>query len=619
MVFLSVIPAKAGIYRSTLDESALDPRFRGDDKREQTHDNSPITGRKQFMKNKEIAEIFNNIADILEIKGENPFRVRAYRRAAFAIRDLSSDIGRLVVKQELGKIPGIGKDLAQKIEEYIRTGKMMFYETLRNSIPGSVLEFMDVPGIGPKTAHLLYERLGIKSLKDLEKQAKSGKIAHVRGIGDKTIVNILKGIEFISSFEKRILLPAGVEVSSEIISVIKKLKEVGKINVAGSVRRKKETIGDVDIVAASNKPKRIMQAFVSLPNVMQVIAHGPTKSSIRTTGGVQVDLRIVPPESFGAALAYMTGSKAHNIRLRKIAVKKGLKVNEYGVFNISSAKKVAGKNENGIYSCLGLSPVPPEMREDRGEIELAERGNIPRLLTMGDIKCDLHMHSALSDGVLSLGKIIDIAKKRGYSYIAVTEHSKTLKIARGLDEQTLLGRMKQIDNLNRKLKGFKILKGAEVDILKDGSMDYGDDILKELDFVIGAIHSGFKQPRDVMTKRIIRAMNNKHVHMIAHLTGRLLGVRDGYEVDINEILKAARDTNTAIEINAFPQRLDLNDIHCRMAKDMGVMLGIGTDSHREEHFDNMLYGVDVARRGWLEKSDILNTYNLAAFRNKIRK
>ena len=571
------------------------------------------------MQNQEIAGIFNNIADILEIKGENRFRIRAYRRAAINIEGLPERVEELKNKGELENIRGVGKDLAGKIDEFISTGKMAFYEELKRSIPKPVLDFMDIPGVGPKSANVLYEKLGIKSIGQLRKKAKKGKIKLIPGMGEKTVSNILRGIDFLEKSGKRILLSSGLAIADDIVYRLKSLKETRRVEVAGSLRRRADTIGDIDIVASSKNPDRIMDAFVRLPQTKNTLAKGRTKSSITTRGGVQVDLRVVGPESFGAALAYLTGSKAHNVKLREIAVKKGLKINEYGLFEVSSGQKIAGEDEAGIYRCLGLSFVPPEMREDRGEIELSRKKNLPELIGIKDIKSDLHIHTEASDGSLKIDEIAEITKKMGYSYIAITDHSASLKVAGGLDEKRLFENIKKIDRINARQKGFSILKGAEVDILSDGSMDYGDNVLRELDFVIAAIHSGFKQTRDILTMRIIKAMENRYVNMVAHPTGRLIGSREGYEIDIQRILKTARDTNTAIEINAYPERLDLNDMNCRMAKEAGVMLGIGTDSHMRGQFGNMAFGVGVARRGWLNKKNVLNTYSLKEFLKRIKK
>lgn len=571
------------------------------------------------MVNKLIAEIFNNIADILEIKNDNRFRINAYRRAALSISDMPVPLEEYDSKNALDTIPGIGKDLASKIHEYMSTGKIQLYEELKKSIPEAVLDFIKIPGVGPKTALVLFKELNIKSMEDLAEKAKSGNISKIRGIGDKTIQNILRGIDFLSKSGARTLLSDAKGIAEEILNEVKKLGAIEKIEIAGSIRRWKETIGDIDIIAVSKNPKLIMDRFVALPAIKEILAHGETKSSVETVFGIQVDLRIVKKDSYGACLAYLTGSKEHNVKLREIAVKKKMKINEYGLFRGADNKKIAGRNEEDMYKALGLEFVPPEMRENRGEIELAAEKRIPALVAETDLKSDLHIHTNASDGSLTLEEVVDIAKNIGYQYIAITDHSKTLRVARGLGEKGILDRIKDIDRLNRKIKGMTVLKGAEVDILPDGSMDYPDEILKELDFVIGAIHQGFKESKEQITRRIVTAMRNKYVHMIAHPTGRLLGIREAYAVDINAVLKEARDTNTAVEINANPHRLDLSDTHSRMAKDMSVRIGIGSDSHGENEFKNIVYGIGVARRGWLESKNIINTYPLESFLKIIKK
>jgi len=570
------------------------------------------------MLNEKIAEIFIRIGDILEIRGENTFRIRAYRKAALQLESLSEDLKTLYEKKKLEDIPAIGKDLAQKIQEYILTGKISFFEKLKKQIPKGVLEFIDIPGVGPKTAKILYKNLRIRNIKELQLKAKSGKIKNIPGIKEKTINNILRGIDFLKKSEGRTPLNIALSISEGIISRLKKVKGIIRIEAAGSLRRRRESVRDIDIMVSSKVPLRVMDEFINLPQAEDIIAHGPTKSAIRTSGNVQVDLRVVKDDSYGAALAYLTGSKAHNVRLREIAVRKHLKLNEYGVYRVKGKRKLAGKEEKDIYQILGLSYVPPEMREDRGEIELAIKNALPRLVNIGDIRSDIHIHTEASDGILRLDEIVEISKDKGYEYIAITDHSKMLGIAGGLTEKELFRLMKKIDSINKKQKNFRILKGTEVDIKSDGKLDYADAVLKDLDFVIAAIHTGFKQAKDVLTDRIIGAMENKYVHMIAHPTGRLMGVRDAYEIDIERILKSAKSTKTAIEINAYPDRLDFNDINCKAAKDMGVMIGIGTDAHAHEHFDNMIYGIDVARRGWLEKKDVLNTYKLSEFLRKIK-
>ena len=559
-----------------------------------------------LMKNQEIARIFNDIADLLEIKGENPFRIRAYRRAAQNIDGLTRDVAE-TPKDELMKIPGIGQDLAGKIEEYVKTGRLQFYEDLKKEVPESLSVLLSVPGLGPKTAKLLFERLKVKDIETLEQLAREHKLIVLPGIKEKTEENILKGIEMLKRGLERQPLGKVLLYANDILEHLKKEAPMKKLTIAGSIRRWKDTIKDIDILATSENPKEVMDIFVHLPHVKEVLMHGPTKSSVIIFEGLQVDLRVVEEDSFGAALAYFTGSKAHNIRLREMAVKSGLKINEYGVFREKDNKKIGGKEEEDIYRILGLPYIPPELREDTGEIEAALAGRLPQLVELKDIKGDLHVHSKWSDGSHDFEELIQEAKKRGYEYIAITDHSKGLGIARGLNAERLMEEKKEIDAINKRLKGFRLIVGTEVDIRSDGHMDFPDDILREMDIVVASIHSGFKQNREQITKRLVSAMRNPYVSVIAHPTGRLIGEREPYDVDMKEVLKVAKETRTAIEINAYPLRLDLNDVYAKMAKEMGVPIVISTDTHITSQFDYMTYGVSIARRGWLGKSDILNT------------
>jgi len=562
------------------------------------------------MKNQEIAKIFNEIADLLEIKGENPFRIRAYRRAAQNIEGLSGSIEDMSI-DELLKIPGIGHDLAGKISEYLKTGKMQAHEDLKKEIPEGTLTLLSVPGLGPKTAGLLYEKLKITGIDELQKLASEHKIAGLPGIQKKTEDNILKGIEMLKRGRERQPLGKVLPVANDILLQLKKKAPVDKIDLAGSLRRWKDTIKDIDILATSDttsdNSKEVMKVFVRLPHVKEILMQGPTKSSVIIHEGIQVDLRVVEKESYGAALAYFTGSKTHNIRLREMAVRAGLKINEYGIFRENDNKKIGGEKEEDIYKILGLPYIPPELREDQGEIEAAIEGKLPELIKLEDIKGDLHVHSKWSDGSHTFEQLVEAAKKHGYSYIAITDHSKGLGIARGLTEDRLLEQKREIEAVNKKLKGFRIIHGVEVDIRSDGSLDMPDDILKELDVVAASVHSGFRQTKEQLTYRIVSAMKNPYVSIIAHPTGRLIGERDAYEVNMDEILGAAKETGTAIEINAYPLRLDLNDIYAKKAKEMGIPIVISTDTHITNQFDYMGYGISIARRGWLEKNDVLNT------------
>jgi len=569
------------------------------------------------MKNQEIAKIFNEVADILEIKGENPFRVRAYRRAAQNIEGLPKDIAEARV-EELTGIPGIGQDLAGKIMEYINTGHLMFYEELKRDVPTGLIELLGVPGVGPKTAKLLFDRLKIKGIDDLERLAKEGRLRGLPGIQAKTEENILKGIEMIQRRTDRYPIGRVLPLAEEIMRKLRKDAPVGELSVAGSLRRWKDTIKDIDILATSKDHKKVMGAFVHLSEAKEVLMHGPTKSSIVTHEGIQVDLRVVDEDSFGAALAYFTGSKAHNIRIREMAMKKGLKINEYGVFKLGTGRKIGGKNEADVYKALGLPFIQPELREDMGEIEVALSGRLPELVELKDIRGDIHVHTKWSDGSHDFEELIDEAKKRGYEYIAITDHSKGLGVARGMNIEQVLEQVKEIRAINKRLRGFRLLAGIEVDVRSNGSMDYPDEVLRELDIVIASIHSGFRQERKQLTGRLISAMKNPYVSIIAHPTGRLIGERDAYEIDMDEFLKTALQTGTAIEINAYPLRLDLNDIYVKRAKEMGVLIVVGTDTHISSQFDYMVYGIGIARRGWLEKKDILNTCNWEALLRRLK-
>ncbi len=557
------------------------------------------------MKNQEIAGIFNEIADLLEIKGENPFRIRAYRRAGQNLEGLTKDVAALS-REELLEIPGIGHDLAEKIEEYIKTEKVKSLEDIKKEVPEGLAALLSVPSLGPKTAKLLYEKLKIKNVDELEKLAREHKLSGLPGIKEKTEENILRGIEMLKRGKERQPLGRVLPIAYEIIEHLGKATHVEKINIAGSLRRMKDTVKDIDILATSKNPHAVMKAFVHLPQVKEILMEGPTKSSIVMREGLQVDLRVVEDESYGAALAYFTGSKEHNIRLREMAVKKGLKINEYGIFKEKDNKKLGGKDEEDIYRILGLQYVFPELREDRGEIEAAQKNDLPRPVELGDIKGDLHVHTRQSDGSHTLEELIDTARERGYEYIAITDHSKGLGIARGLNEERLMEEKKEIDALNKKLKGFKLLAGIEVDIRSDGRMDFDDDILSKMDIVVAAIHSGFRQPKEQLTKRLVSAMKNPYVSIIAHPTGRLIGERDAYEIDMEQVLNMASETGTALEINAYPLRLDLSDVYVKPAKELGVKFAISTDTHVITQFDFMHYGVSIARRGWLEKKDVLN-------------
>jgi len=556
------------------------------------------------MKNIEVAKLLYDIADILEILGE-AFKPQAYRKAAKSIENLGDDIEEYYKKGKLREIPGVGESISEKIKELLETGKSSYYEELKSKIPEGVANLIEIPGMGPKKAMYLYKTLSIKSIEELEDAAKRGKLRQLKGFGEKSEQDILKGIEILRRGQQRFLLGIVLPIVSEIIKNLKTLKEVQNISVAGSVRRMKETVGDVDILVVSKNPKPIMDYFTSMKEVSSVIAKGTTKSSVILKNNMQVDLRVVEEDSFGSALQYFTGSKEHNIALREICKKKNLKLSEYGLFNEKN-KRIAGKNEEDIYKKLGMQFIEPELRENFGEIEYAIKGKLPDLVRYDDIKGDLHIHSKWSDGDDEIKDIALEAQRIGYEYIAISDHSKSQRIAHGLSEEDLEKRNREIDTLRDKFS-IKILKGMEVDILPDGSLDYDDKILKKLDVVIISVHSRFKSTKEEMTKRILRAMDNPYVNILGHPTGRLITTRTEYEVDIDKIIEKAKNNNIALEVNANPNRLDLRDVYVKRAVNSGAKMVIGTDAHSKINLNFMQFGIGTARRGWAEKKDIINT------------
>ncbi|MFC1810665.1 DNA polymerase/3'-5' exonuclease PolX [Patescibacteria group bacterium] len=569
------------------------------------------------MINKTISEIFQEIGDILEIKDENRFKILAYHRAAQIIRNLATDLSKTYKKdpKRILEIKGIGKDLYLKIVEIIETGKCDQHQRLLEEIPGGVLDMLRLRGVGPKKVKMFYITLGLKSPKELEKACRNGKIHILPGMGERTELSILKAIDDMQRFAKRTLMPFALEEANLMIDYMKKKKSVNNIEYAGSLRRRKETVGDIDILVAASKKDapKIMEHFVSYDHVEEVLAHGKTKSSIVLNTGIQIDLRVVEEKSYGAALHYFTGSKAHNIALRDRAKKKGLKVSEYGVFK--GAKQIAGKTEESVFKSVGLPFIIPELRKNDGEIEAALKDKLPKSIELKDIQGDLHMHTNASDGTQDLETVAENCRKAGYKYIAITDHSKTSVIAKGLDEKKLLKQFKEIDKLNKKYKDFTILKGCEIDILKDGKLDFSDEILAQMDIFPASIHSGFTTKKEKMTDRIIKAMSNPYVKIIGHPTGRLINRRDPYELDMDAIIDAAKEYKVALELNAQPLRLDLKDIYLRRAKEKGVKITIGTDSHHTSQQIYMSYGIYMARRGWLEKKDVLNTRTLKQLLN----
>ncbi|MDY6862193.1 MAG: DNA polymerase/3'-5' exonuclease PolX [Thermodesulfobacteriota bacterium] len=570
------------------------------------------------MKNLEIARIFNNIADLLEIKGDNPFKIRAYRRASQNLEGIAEDLATIAGRGDLKEIPGIGKDLSKKIEEYLKTGLMSYYEELKGEIPESLLAMMAIQGVGPKKAKLFYEALGITNIDELERMAGSHQLREIQGIKEKTEENILRGIALYRQGVERMTLGYASALFKRVADEIRGVPGIERIHPAGSLRRQKETIGDLDILISSSSPHEVMETFVNLPDVREVLGKGITKSSVLTREGFQMDLRVVQNDQYGSALAYFTGSKAHNIRIREMAVRKGFKISEYGIFNEKSGSRIAGEKEEDTYRLLDLPFIPPELREDRGEIEAAMEGVLPALIKREDIRADLHIHSNYSDGAHSIKEIAAEAREIGYEFVAITDHSQSLGIAGGVSVDEMITKIEEIKKVNREISGIRLLSGTEVDIRIDGTLDYPEEVLAKLDLVIASIHSGFRRSKSEQTGRIIKAMKSPNVHIIGHLTGRLLGEREGYEVDLDEILKTAVKTGTAVEINAYPQRLDLNDIGCRRAKELGAKVVINSDAHVLNQLDYMEFGVSVARRGWLEKEDILNTLDLNSFLKTIK-
>ncbi|GIW67492.1 MAG: DNA polymerase/3'-5' exonuclease PolX [Candidatus Parcubacteria bacterium] len=571
------------------------------------------------MKNPEIAKLLRMMGIYLQMKGVQ-FKPQAYEKAAYSIEALDEDIEEFIKKngkEGLKNLPGVGESIAEKIIEYLKTGKIKELEELKKEVPVDVETLTSIEGVGPKIVYKLYKALGIKTIEDLEKACREHKIRRLPGFGEKSEEKILKGIEFFKQGGGRVILGFIIPVVEELVSYLKESGLAKEVVPAGSYRRKKETIGDIDILAVSDKPEKLMDYFVKFPEVSNIYAQGPTKTMVRLKIGLDADLRVVPEESFGAALAYFTGSKDHNIKMRELAIKKGWKLNEYGLFD-KQEKMIAGRTEEEIYEKLGLDWIPPEMRENRGEIELAMEGKLPKLIEYGSIKGDLQVQTNWTDGQNSIEEMVEEAIKLGLEYICITDHTKSLAMTGGLDEEKLLKQMAEIDKLNQKYKGkIKILKGAEVNILKDGSLDIKDEVLAKLDFVGAAIHSHFNLPRNVQTERIKKAMANPNVDCIFHPTGRVINKRPAYEVDIDEIIDYAKKTKTILEIDAYPDRLDLKDEHIRKCVEKGVKMVIDSDAHSVLHLGFLDLGVSQARRGWATPSDIINTLAYDKFNSLI--
>ena len=569
------------------------------------------------MKNEFIAVQFELLADLLEIQGANPFRIRAYRNAARTISSTSESLSDLVAtEQDLTQFAGIGKDLAKQIEEITTKGQHSALEELRKQIPGGVLDMLRIPGVGPKKVSVFFNELGLKSLEDLKAACEAGRLSKLKGFGKKTEESILANIATATEQSQRASISDARAAAEAIVEDLQKLKEVGHVAVAGSCRRRKETCGDLDILATCSDSGPPMDCLAAHPLVESVLQRGETKQRVRLKTGMELDLRVVPEESFGAAMQYFTGSKEHNVVVRQRAKDLGLKLNEYGVFR--DDVQIAGRTEEEVYAAIGLPWFPPELRENRREFEWADAGKLPELVTLADIKGDLHMHTTASDGAATIEQMAIAARDRGLKYIAITDHSKRVSMANGLDANRLRKHWEEIRRIRETISGIEILCGIECDILEDATMDLPDDVLAEADWVIAVLHYGLKQPGEQIMKRLMTAVTNPHVDIIGHCTGRMIGRREGADINFSELLKAAADNQVMMEINAHPSRLDLDDIHAAAAKDLGIPIVISTDSHSVNGFEVLEYGVDQARRAGLTKDDVANTRTLKEFRKMLK-
>jgi DNA polymerase (family 10) len=567
--------------------------------------------------NADIAAVFEEIADLLEIEGANPFRVRAYRNAAREMESLGVPAAEMVAKgEDLTELPGIGDDLAAKIREIVETGKCKALEKLRRELPPTITELLKIPGLGPKRVRALYDRLKVKTVEQLAKAAQAGKIRELDGFGPKTEQAILEALAAHVTEAKRFKLAIAAQYAEPFKAYLDKIPGVDRVVIAGSYRRFKETVGDIDILVTAKDAPKVMDKFTAYEEVRDVLSKGETRSTVILKCGLQVDVRVVDPECYGAALQYFTGSKAHNIEIRRLAQDRKLKVSEYGVFR--GEKRIAGETEESVYKAVDLPWIAPELRENRGEIEAAAASKLPKLVELDDLKGDLHAHTKATDGHNSVREMAKAALERGFEYLAITEHSRRLTVAHGLDPARLRKQMAEIDRLNAELKGITVLKGIEVDILEDGRLDLPDDVLSECDLVVGAVHSKFNLPRAKQTTRILKAMDHPHFTILAHPSGRLIDTREPYDVDMLRIVRHARERGCFLELNAHPERLDLLDVHCQLAKDEGVLVAVSTDAHSVQDFDNLRYGVGQARRGWLEKKDVLNTRGFTELRRLLK-
>ncbi len=563
------------------------------------------------MKNSDVAKVFQDIADLLELKGENVFKIRAYQKAARAIDYYPRELEALIEEgEDLRSIPGVGEAIAKKTAELITTGKLDYYEDLKAEFPQGITNLLDIPGIGPKTANKLSSELGVSSVDELERAINEGQLAKLSRLGEKTAENILHQIQALRRKDRRIPIGEALPIVEEITATLRSIPGVKNLTPAGSLRRFQETVGDIDLMGTANEPKEVIDAFVALPLVRQALAHGSTKASVIVSGGLQIDLRMVEHDSFGSLLQYFTGSKQHNISLRDKWRKRGLKLSEYGITVVATDKLEKFATEEEFYDRLGMQYIPPEIREAQGEIEKAERGSIPNLADLPDIKGDLHTHTEWSDGHDSIEELARAAQDMGYQYVAVTEHSAGRGIAHGLDVERLGQQIAEIRALNQRVTKIRVLTGIEVDIRADGSLDLPSEILSELDVVIAAVHSGMNQSEEKMTQRVLKAIENPDVDVLAHPTCRLMGEREPVAIDLEAVFRAAAKHNKIMEINAMPDRLDLKDTHAFRARELGVKLAIGTDAHTVAHLGLMRFGIGLARRAWCEPQHILNTLPL---------
>jgi len=571
------------------------------------------------MRNEDVVELLTDIAAMLEMKGESPFRVRAYQEAARRIENLQEDVTALVEQGRLTEIRGIGESIAEKVTEFVRTGQSSYRNELAKGLPSGIAEMLEIPGVGPKKAQLFHRELGITTVDELEQAALEHRLKGLPSIKEKTEENVLEGIRRLRQRTARLLLGVALPAAEEIVRQLRVHPAIERIDMGGSIRRRKETIGDIDILVASSTPKDAVNAFTTLPTVKSVLAKGPTKASVLTRQDLQMDLRVVPPDDWGAALQYFTGSKDHNIQLRTIAESKGLKVNEYGVFRVDTNEKIAGREEEDVYHALGMEWMPPELREAAGEIEAAIEGRLPDLIEESDIRGDLHAHTDWSDGANTIEAMAEAAIARGYEYLVISDHSVSMGFIHGLSTDRVREQRRVIDELNGRYDRFRLLQGIEVNIRGDGSLDYEDEVLAQFDVVTASIHSGLRQSKEQITSRLIAAIRSPHVDVIGHPSGRIIGRRDPSDFDREAVFRAAAETGTALEINAQPDRLDLRDTDVRRAVEMGVEVAIDSDAHATAQLGLIDYGVATARRGWVTKDRVLNAMPLDKLLQKLGK